>query len=73
MEMREENMVYKFKNVVCDIECKEGLIEFILVQDRLVHVNASRSAGDRISDHHMVEAKSRCLRKWCGGLMRRGK
>ena len=39
-------------------------------QDEILDVNVFRSAGGGISEHNLVVAKIKCLRRWTGRVVR---
>ena len=52
---------------VSGVDDRKSLLDFIVVQEenrnKLLDVNVLRDAGERISDHHLVIAKIRYLKR----------
>ena len=52
------------------VDGRKSLLYFIVVQEeernKPLDVNVLRVAGGGISDHHLVIAKIRCLKRWTG-------
>ena len=58
---------------VSGVDDRKSLLDLIVVQEeeknKLLDVNVLRGAGGGISDHHLVIAKVRCLKRWTGRMV----